>query len=811
MFSRQRVSRGPEQPTSSNALAAASAIGRALDSNGKTVDRTRLPEYNGAPVSSRPSSVVVSRRNSMMSNMSSGSRKGSLTRGSTPSIEDIRKRTSVGSYIGAKNGSGRSYSFQYSRGPSSRNNSLTNRAQGQSADPKATFQEFGGQQAVGIIHKPLSDGPKMIKKYIPTSHGLVAVDVPIEEIEHQQRKASSLRRSSSTNSLSLSRNSSLVRRSAPQPHQPNRRHSSLTSHSGTSSKSRQATDRSLIQTYVEEETEQELSQDVVRPMRIPQDKLSEKITKVFGAAPDGKREEREPTTETEKEPAQVAPVTQADVSTKVENTTPSPAEEIAGNEGGTKNEEGTKSEEKTQNPTISVEEKTEVIIHTDEPALVKQMTSSKDEGSDDEMVDASDIVESEITKTPTKSTDLPAPSLAQHLRAVNPYLNQRDTDDTQELSTDDNKNLFKVPSPMKSALKKTNTQSSESSSMYSAKSPANQAYLSLTTAENTRLNAQLSSSETSVHRQNSKHLSRPQSMANPRSASPSPREKARTKRLSNAPKQPPASKSAQVKSPEQTPAVAAARTSNMVNRSRQDSVKRKAQEQVKTIVQANSGSKQLPDSILYPKEPPQKRSSFEKTRNQDSGLGFKKLSLRDELARETPPDTSNIRQHSSHDSSHNFLQNSGWKSRFHDSDSEEENAPFSTGTSRSTQPTSVGTNGDTAGGSFALFKGKSKPHTVTNLAPPQPAFVEQEAVSANSTPSKVNKKWSKLSLRSSSTSDTPRAETGQTSTPEKRYHSNSKLEGFSYDTMRAAEPQEADPGKKKNKFGKKLKKLFGRS
>lgn len=867
MFSRHRVSRGPEQPTSSSALAAASAIGKALDSNGKTVDRSRLPEYNKAPApGSRPSSVVVSRRSSILSNRSPGSRNGSLTRGTSPNnsaIEEIRKRTSVGSYVGTSSGQGRSHSLQYSRGPSSRSNSLTNRGYSQPADPKAAFQEFGGQQTPGIIHRPPNDSPKTMKKYIPTSHGLVAVEVPVEAVEQQKRKASSLRRSPSTGSLTPSRNNSLTRRAAPQSNNAHRRHSSLTSHSGGGSKASsrpgQVDDHPLIQTYVVEETEQELSQDIVRPFTIPQDEQatpSDKDNTILEAKKKADAAADEPPAEgpaggepPTEGPAQEEPAAAQAVPTVKETELPTthlpkiapeidvdePLKVLAANktepiviepseekgkvvENNSEDEEANSIEQEiivkkdTTEPGVTVEETIEFVKQPlDIPKIVKQETN---ELSEEEMVDASDIVEPEITGTPAKAKESPAPSLAQHLRAVNPYLNQRDTDvsgGAQDSNSEDSK-LFKVPSPMKSALKKTTTQSSTSSSMYSEKSPANQAYLSLTTAENTRLNAQLSNAETSVHRQNSKHLTRPASITNPRSISPSPRENTRVKRRSNVPSQVPQNRNSQYKLPnEQTPAVAAARNSSTVNLSRQDSIKKKAQEQVKTVMKSNTGPKQVPESILYPKEPPQKRSSFEKIRNQDSTLGFKKMSLRDERTG-TQTEPVGLRQAASYDSGQTFLHNSGWKSRFHDSDSEDESAPFSAGGSRSTQLTSVGASGDNTGGGFAIFKGKNKQNdSAINLAPPQPSFAEQEAVSANSTPSKVNKKWSKLSLRSSSTSDTRKTETAA---PEKRYHSNSKLEGFSYDTMRKNQPPaggELETGKKKNKLGKKLKKLFGRS
>lgn len=940
MFSRHRISRGPEKPTNASAVAAASAIGRALGSNGKTVDKTKLPEYNRSPgFGSRSSSLGGSRRSSLQLDGPLSNRNGSSGKAVSPddnSLNGIRRRTSVKSSTRRSNSTTRSHSLQSSIGSIGRNRSE------QVPDPQTAFREFGDHQANRIVHEPQNEKPITIKKYIPTSHGLVAVEVPIEDHLEDQRRRSSLRRSTSSNSLSVSRQNSLNRRAnlQSQNNSQQRRHSSLTNSTAksTQNRARQVDDQPLIQTHLQEETEQELTQDIVRPLRIPRDEYVKKPAQVDVSSP--KEQNSSPQIQKQKPiEAEKPVVTQESVELKANGIKGTPVaktivsdhkhevetlaasghverpDTVKGKEDGMTNTIAEEKVEKTdivveketqkpealvreetekhdvvvekeiekpevvvkqeaQKPNIVIEEETEILVGSNVPIdpakaseiidQVEKVTPPTNEGSTDELFDASDHIEPKLpgvsSREPESSTEQArAPTLAQHLRAVNPYLNQTETaashredaTDVQDSNKSDNKALFKVPSPMKSALKKTNTQSSATSSVYSENSPANQAYLSLTTAENTRLNAKLASSENLVQRQNSKHLTRPHSVANPtnyRSVSPSPRESARTKRLSAVQKPVTDNRQSvykQTNEQSKNPATAAARTSATNNRVKRESVKNKALEHIRTQNDAakkeNKKSKDVSDSILYPREPPQKRSSFEKNRNQDTQLGFKKLSLRDEGMTEpgfqhsndyrsnipTTPKKPNAVL-SSQEANQAFLENSGWKSRFHDSDSDDDAAPFSsTGTSRSTQPTTTSTNVESSAGGnkgFSIFKNKGKPQNENPaaLVPPQPAFIEEERSSANTTPNKVNKKWSRLSLRSSSTTDATEAKGGsvkKTATPEKRYHSNSKLEGFSYDGMKertfrddrvASANVDSQTGKKKKKFGTKLKKLFGR-
>lgn len=137
---------------------------------------------------------------------------------------------------------------------------------------------------------------------------------------------------------------------------------------------------------------------------------------------------------------------------------------------------------------------------------------------------------------------------------------------------------------------------------------------------------------------------------------------------------------------------------------------RNSQRPSSTIVKATH--KSVENSALYPKEPPQKRSSFEKQRPLSTNLGFKKLSLREEMDEPIlPPPHLGSKPHTPVKSgSYNEVQYvsgtipqfspstpgsvpqpvGGFRSRFVDSDSENESEipPFSSRDSRSTQPSS---------------------------------------------------------------------------------------------------------------------------
>ncbi|GCE99445.1 hypothetical protein ZYGM_002291 [Zygosaccharomyces mellis] len=345
----------------------------------------------------------------------------------------------------------------------------------------------------------------------------------------------------------------------------------------------------------------------------------------------------------------------------------------------------------------------------------------------------------------------------------------------------------KVPSPIKSALKKTNSENSNPS-VYTESSPANQAYLSLTTAENTRLNAQLSSNDKIQRKNPTKSINRSKTVLNKRSTnslSPPPREAMVPKRHSH---------HIGIKTPveRKTVSTPTTRTRNsMMNTS-----SRNQQPPKKESANLEVNSK-LNNPILYPREPPQKRSSFEKVRNKDNNIGMSKISLRDGAMLESNYQQSSLDNHfrgsngtssapsSGTDSgtSSSLFSSAGFKSRFQDSDSEEEGMAINGANGVSDKfdqhPSAAGSNGN----GFSFFKHKD-----------------------SGEPEGFGKKFGKLSLKSSNGSD-----------QSADYSTSSRFGGGRFESKTRTLRDEVSPdeelvdGGKKNVFGKKLKKLFGRN
>lgn len=407
--------------------------------------------------------------------------------------------------------------------------------------------------------------------------------------------------------------------------------------------------------------------------------------------------------------------------------------------------------------------------------------SNSDENSDDLFVDSREDILEDIDSHGKEQT------------YYNPYL-------SNQSGVYPSRGLVKQSSPIKSALKKTTTSASNTSSIYSDASPANQAYLSLTTAENTRLNAQLTSNESIPRKASYKHLNRSRSLLNSNkgnhSISPPPREAARPKRHSHHVGI--RSPGAQQQPNKRLPPTRVKQSNGMVNRMSRN-------EPAKAAVKP-----QVHNPHLYPREPPPRRSSFEKIRNKDNSVGMAKMSMRNGGSVEHNYQQSTLDSHfraaanqvvapppppppPSNSVTENVTNGTGisggFKSRFQDSDSEEEGAPFSSSGSKSTQPSSASTvESANSGNGFSLFKHKE----------------EMDG---------FGKKWGKLSMRSASAGDFGNQ---QSYSAAKRFGS-AAYEGSGYDSkmksLREEMPREEDlddPNVKKNAFGKKLKKLFGR-
>ncbi|SMN20171.1 hypothetical protein, no similarity [Maudiozyma saulgeensis] len=324
--------------------------------------------------------------------------------------------------------------------------------------------------------------------------------------------------------------------------------------------------------------------------------------------------------------------------------------------------------------------------------------------------------------------------------------------------------LTKTVTPIKSALKNTPNAKSNSSSMYSDYSPAEGAYLSLTTAENTRLNANIPETFAPPMRQNvSKRYSRPQSMmarVNQRSSSPTPKEKTRLNRNSTIERHSSQIRNSQVKphSNDHTmksslgtvQSVKAASLAINPSTNDQQSIKRSgsfsksvsiAKKKAETkgfafngeptarrrMVNNNKTSRATTTGaattnngidpnlvgILYPRELPQKKSSFEKLRTNDSHLGFKKMSLRDESImndNQQEENTNETHQNGEPEEENvvsSLLKSGGWTSRFQDSDSDDdftEKLSGSKGSSKISSPTKESKSRLTNG--LSMFKGR---------------------------------------------------------------------------------------------------------
>ena len=467
-------------------------------------------------------------------------------------------------------------------------------------------------------------------------------------------------------------------------------------------------------------------------------------------------------------------------------------------------------------------------------------TSSKKGNVGDTKDEFFDTVEESDQKTSksnsSKNTDHPnqtepTPSLAQYLRTSNTYLSRKNQSKQAEQEKFHKPEapmvpVTKVVTPIKSALKKSSGSSNHDSSMYSDNSPANGAYLSLTTAENTRLNAQMTMSDSVSRRASVKRSSikRPQSVGqfrSIRSNSPSPPEKINNKRHSAIPlgtpeKGKPKRNSVMAslsKNSQQIQEPASVYESNGPNKPKNQinkNIKRGSQ-----IAQNNKPSTKDMNSILYPKEPPPRKSSFEKTRSNESHLGFKKLSLRNGNFEEALSESYNgqASQNSTNvnrtDTAQEFFKYLGHSSRFADSDSEDESQFFNQGPSKYNtetegNKTSGNKNSNGGNGAFSLFKSKSK-QKENNVVSPGVSSPNHTTTDPAITSKKVDKKFSGLSLRAASEAE-PAKNSNPSMTNRLRFSSNPE-NGES----RLPQAQEVSVTKeKKGSFGKKLKKIFGR-
>lgn len=393
--------------------------------------------------------------------------------------------------------------------------------------------------------------------------------------------------------------------------------------------------------------------------------------------------------------------------------------------------------------------------------------------------------------------------------------------------------LSQAGTPIKSALKKTHSNLSTESSYDST--PANSAYLSLTTAENTRLNARMSNENLVTRKSSTRKVKRPQSMVtqtNQKSTSPIIKETVNKKRLSNIERQPSARRHSKI--PDNS---SLARRYSKIEPTRSTTTNRTSL--IEQTAKEMASDPRM-SALLYPAEPLQKKSSFEKLRNQDDHLGFKSLSLRGDMTNEDAYGKSNMSnkfhglgtnvnpQGNQQQKSQQMMpltstmgtgsgfgtatgSGSGWTSRFQDSDSDDDYAAATThnnggglgrsGSVNAMSPSKLKSNG------FSLFKSKKHNDTGNN----QQRVNQQQDYSMASTPTGLGNKFSKSSLRNaSSVEQSPLFHKSGIKTQQQRVHSDpqhgnsirrSNFGGFNSDD---------EDDHKTSKFGSKLKKIFGR-
>ncbi|SCU92291.1 LAFA_0F09318g1_1 [Lachancea sp. 'fantastica'] len=726
----------------SEAMAAAAAIGRALDNRGTRVEADKLPRYNSS-----------SRSNSMVRSMSMSGRQNSLR----------TKRNSV-----------RASSLQGYK-PKVRNSI----DESEFFDAQDTFQQFGGPQA--------QTKPATVKKYVPGPTGLKLVEVPVTDVKPPSSRRSSLtRRSPSLISVLNSRNESL--RSSSLRNNSMRRKSSLNSQSSDSraivqekvavrqksetpsSPLRNSNTRNtLLQHSFKEETDEQLQndsaiKDTVNPIVMP------------SSASNSSR----PKKETSKLDS-VALETSNTVQSK-NNTPPSPPNILISPPG----------EEISDELQIGVVPSPGLASTTsDAPAPMKTV---EDVINEDNMAGATPVSEqvqpdSAPSQNVIKEQGESGNSMAKYIRSANKYLNKAHEATSDETASSQDSTLVgrndgaltaphdphstgRNASPMKSALKRsTSNNSGNDHYHHDSNSTANDAYVSLATAQNTRLNAQLANEPNK--RQPSVRKARPQSMTNGKALKRDETTKQKHHSFQSLPQseiQPPA------------------RSQRRPDSSRKN-----------TRTKAAGGAKgqsRNTDSIFYPPEPPQKRSSFERERPNQSHMGFKKLSLRDSTAdilNDDAPAANNTSftptkgQGASIPFQAALSSGEKWNSRFQDSDSEDEGSALPPPRVAAVNPPAK----------TGVFSKKNKNTAV--FEPPQPRYAQSASV-PNSKHNTPNKKFSSLSLRSASS--TVKASPAKTD--------NNLSNRFLSEQLPPGGGHEEGKPIKKQSFGKKLKKLFGR-
>lgn len=677
-----------------SAFAAASTIGKALVPSkdtigGQVVDKNKIPRYS---MSGRTLSMVNLQQPPSRSNSATlrtnKHRYGSL-RGSSEDLEDVH----------------------------------------------GTFNEFGGKEEkyvpgpTGLVKlDEIQKKPRMVSKYVPSSHGLIKVEVSVEDYERQRHN--SIKRSVSMHSglnvrrgvptkksnASLRSSSQMTVRSRVLVEEPlyeekNEAKRSENSASGRNEGSTSKVDgktsprhyeniEKLIDTSIKSEDSHDLkgkestekgqvkniepASKVMVPDLVITDENAEfqfshhddavrTANDVFPTVT--KTEETYVDAKSLEEPKVTPASTIPNELINVEKTVPKPSTESE--EFSSLEEEGSDSvimKEHDQQSAEALKQKSKEFLNEKEKIIAEKHTTSSANGvhgAEEQHPKNNGVKSGDKLNVSSKGEpqNKSKSSLAQYIRSANPELQRIHEDKLTARKTSSNKTTSPIKSAMKKSTRSENIRDQASSSS---------AYLSLTTRENTKLNAQLSSENLRADSKRQpvpprRNQQRPQSMMAQR-----------------------------------------------LNGDRQSFINshatptRNPQRPNSTVLK--NPTKPTLRADLYPEEPPQKRSSFEKQRPASTNLGFKKLSLRqefeeassnvagDEQIQQTPRRNSSVSvgtlngvRHASGTMNYSPkvvtnqpIQGSrAFKSRFADSDSDEDsmNVPFSSGASRSTQLT----------------------------------------------------------------------------------------------------------------------------
>ncbi|KAH3899740.1 Seg1p SCDLUD_004026 [Saccharomycodes ludwigii] len=194
----QRKSREPvylSNSSNSAAVAAASILGKSLTTNTNTSGLNRRYSTAFTPPSSRNNSLQYSA--ALLNNNNNGKKLNSLS----SSHSNFKRKTSV-----------RMNSIStVASSPANYPDNKLKRSNSIYYDAQDAFDSFGGPQAKGVLLKnnvntsSNSNKSKTIKKYVPSGHGLVLVEVNVEEAKKQYHRnstiASAMRKTSSSINL----------------------------------------------------------------------------------------------------------------------------------------------------------------------------------------------------------------------------------------------------------------------------------------------------------------------------------------------------------------------------------------------------------------------------------------------------------------------------------------------------------------------------------------------------------------------------------------------------------------------------------